>query len=151
MLTFQAEHGMAEGSGFAALIDGEDVVRFEDGGTEPIVWLPSSTLADECQVPVKECKADESLMVLALTLDRHEEETSWEIVNTEYEELIHGGDYPPETAATTVIEEVCVPTEGCVAFTMHDKYGDGKSQSPFFPSLLTFNHFLTLFFHRNLL
>ena len=125
-LTFQAEHGFAEGAGFAVLIDGEGVFKHEDGGIEPVTWLPSAKLADECQVPLKQCKAGESLMVLALTLDRHEEEISWQITDTNYEYVALGKEYPPETAMTTVIEEVCVPTHGCVAFTVHDKYGDGK-------------------------
>jgi len=123
---FQAEHGFADGSGFAAFLEGVDLIKSEEGDTEPVVWTSSEQLANECQLEVKQCSEDESLFILAISLDRHEEETYWDLIDSNYNLLGHHKEYSPELSATTVVHEVCIPKDECVAFTLHDSYGDGS-------------------------
>ncbi len=63
-------------------------------------------------------------VTIKLTLDDYGSETSWELVNANYNTVATGGPYADNQAGAVKSKTVCVPN-GCYTLYLDDAYGDG--------------------------
>ena len=62
-------------------------------------------------------------ITIAILTDGWPDETSWELLDEQGNEIASGGPYSQQT--TLITQEVCVNPDSCYAFTIFDIYGDG--------------------------
>ena len=65
-----------------------------------------------------------SNLVLSITLDYYGSETSWELVNQDFQTVATGGPYQDGQEGKVINEEFCLEN-GCYTLYVDDQYGDG--------------------------
>ena len=71
------------------------------------------------------CPCNGPSVTLSITLDNYPEETSWIIRNSGGTTVASGGTYGSQPDGSTVVENICLPADGCYDFVISDSYGDG--------------------------
>ncbi len=71
------------------------------------------------------CPCPGPSVTLTINLDNYPEETSWEIRNGGGSVVASGGTYGSQPDGSQVVENICLPADGCYDFTIFDSYGDG--------------------------
>ncbi len=71
------------------------------------------------------CPCNGPSVTLTITLDNYPEETSWIIRNSGGTTVASGGTYGSQPDGSTVVENICLPADGCYDFVISDSYGDG--------------------------
>lgn len=71
------------------------------------------------------CPCNGPSVTLTITLDNYPEETSWIVRNSGGTTVASGGTYGSQPDGSTVVENICLPADGCYDFVISDSYGDG--------------------------
>ena len=83
--------------------------------TSLIIFLASINVFGQCPAGNIEVK-------IVLTTDNYSGETSWQLKDKFGAVLMSNGVL---TNATTFTSTICVPSSGCLSFTINDSFGDG--------------------------
>lgn len=71
------------------------------------------------------CPCTGPSVTLTINLDNYPEETSWIIRNSGGTTVASGGTYGSQPDGSQVVENICLPADGCYDFVISDSYGDG--------------------------
>ena len=71
------------------------------------------------------CPCTGPSVTLTINLDNYPEETSWDIRTGGGTVVASGGTYGGQPDGSQVVENICLPADGCYDFTIYDSYGDG--------------------------
>jgi len=102
--------------------DGNDCVDNQESECDALGgawWMYESCATHECVVPCPEAAIDVEIFT-----DWYPRETRWELTDTLTGEVI-ASEGPYDEFEHLYTERVCVPTDRCFTFTIHDNSGNG--------------------------
>ncbi len=86
----------------------------------------------DCGGPCGLCPCNGIAVQLTILLDRRPEQTSWDITDANGTVVASGGTYPNEPDNSTLVIDICLPTDGCYDFNAYDTNGNGIRQGGYY-------------------
>lgn len=104
-------------------ITGQGPYMYNVSAINPNGGIDDFTLNNNLSITIEDAMNVTSPVSLALKLDDHPEEVTWELLNSAGDVLYNGGPYT--TSGQFIIEQFSLDEMDCYAFKIYDEGGDG--------------------------
>eukprot|EP00538_Stauroneis_constricta_P000223 CAMPEP_0119550752 /NCGR_PEP_ID=MMETSP1352-20130426/4209_1 /TAXON_ID=265584 /ORGANISM="Stauroneis constricta, Strain CCMP1120" /LENGTH=1028 /DNA_ID=CAMNT_0007596701 /DNA_START=754 /DNA_END=3840 /DNA_ORIENTATION=+ len=85
----------------------------------------SPTKAPTTDSDQTECNSSQQKIRIELNTDNFGEETNWKILDSSNGAVLHQSTAAYPNAQSGIVEERCIPKDGCFTFEINDTFGDG--------------------------